>query len=203
MLKSLPPATRAILVANVLLYAIYVLLGPYGQAYSARLALWPIQSRSFEVWQLVTYSFVHEGFLHLFFNMFALYMFGRALEAQWGARNFLVYYFSSVLAAAATQIAWTTLTQTYVPTVGASGGVFGVLLAFALLYPREKLMLIFPPIPMPAWLFVSLYGVMELFLGVTNSQQGVAHFAHLGGMVGGALVFAVWGTLKPARRSRE
>jgi membrane associated rhomboid family serine protease len=197
MLKTLPPATRAILVANVLLFALYYLLGP---AFINRLALSPVQTPEFEWWQLITYSFMHEGFLHLFFNMFALYMFGRALEAQWGARNFLIYYFASVLAAAATQLVWTTLTHTYAQTVGASGGVFGVLLAFALLYPRERLMLLFPPIPMPAWLFVTLYGVMELFLGVTNSQAGVAHFAHLGGMLGGALVFAFWRTLKPARQ---
>ena len=197
MLKMLPPATRAIIVANVLLFAVYYLIGP---GFMNRLALWPVQTPYYEPWQVVTYAFMHEGFLHLFFNMFALFMFGRPLEAAWGARNYLIYYFASVLAAAGTQLIWTTLTGLLVPTVGASGGVFGILLAFALLFPKERLMLVFPPIPMPAWLFVTLYGVMELVLGVTNSVSGVAHYAHLGGMVGGALVFAFWRTKRPPRR---
>jgi len=197
MLKTLPPATRAIIVANVILFLVYYLIGP---SFMDRLALWPVQTPLFEPWQVVTYAFMHGGFMHLFFNMFALFMFGRALETQWGARNYLIYYFASVLAAAGTQLVWTTVTGTFVPTVGASGGVFGVLLAFALLYPRERLMLVFPPIPMQAWLFVTLYGILELVLGVTSSVGGVAHFAHLGGMAGGALVFAFWGTKRPPRR---
>ncbi len=197
MLKQLPPATRAIIVANVILFLVYYLIGP---GFMNRLALWPVQTPFFEPWQVVTYAFMHGGFMHLFFNMFALFMFGRALETEWGARNFLIYYFACVLAAAGTQLLWTTLTGSLVPTVGASGGVFGVLLAFALLYPRERLMLVFPPIPMQAWLFVTLYGILELVLGVTSSVGGVAHFAHLGGMAGGALVFAFWGTKRPPRR---
>jgi membrane associated rhomboid family serine protease len=119
-------------------------------------------------------------------------MFGRALEELWGPRRFLVYYFASVLAAAAAQLIVTAMTDSGYPTIGASGGVFGILLAFALNFPRQRIMLLFPPIPMPAWLFVTLYGMLELVLGVSNSQAGVAHFAHLGGMVGGALVFAYW-----------
>jgi membrane associated rhomboid family serine protease len=203
MLKSLPPATRAILVANVIVFLLVNLYGAFGVgslAFLNSLALWPLQTPWFEPWQVITYSFVHEQFLHLFFNMFGLWMFGRTLEAEWGARNFLVYYFASVLAAAGTQLLWTTATGQLVPTVGASGGVFGVLLAFAVLYPRQRLMMIFPPIPMPAWLFVTLYGIFELVLGVTGSQAGVAHFAHLGGMVGGALVFAFWRTPRPLKR---
>lgn len=197
MLKSLPPATRAILIANVLVFAVYYLfLG----SWMDRFALYPVQSFRFEPWQVITYSFMHAGFLHLFFNMFGLYMFGPALENQWGTRNFLVYYFASVLAAAGCQIAWTSLTRSYAPTVGASGGLFGILLAFAVLFPKQRLILLFPPIPLPAWLFVSLYAIFELYLGVSGTQAGVAHFAHLGGMLGGALVFAFWRTPRPARR---
>jgi membrane associated rhomboid family serine protease len=199
MLKSIPPATRAILIANVLVFLAYYLLGP---GLVARMALWPVQTPLFEPWQIVTYGFAHQEFLHLFFNMFGLYMFGRTLEEEWGTRNFLIYYFASVVAAGGTQILWTTVTGSYAPTIGASGGVFGILLAFAVLYPKKELLLLFPPIPLPAWLFVTLYAIFELYLGVTGTQAGVAHFAHLGGMLGGALVFAVWRTPRPARRRR-
>lgn len=196
MLKSLPPATRAILIANVLVFAVYYLfLGRWMD----RFALYPPGDPRFEPWQVITYAFMHGGFLHLFFNMFGLYMFGPALENQWGTRNFLVYYFASVLAAAGTQMVWTTVTQSYAPTVGASGGLFGILLAFAVLYPKQRLILLFPPVPLPAWLFVTLYAIFELYLGVTGTQAGVAHFAHLGGMLGGALVFAFWRTPRPRR----
>jgi membrane associated rhomboid family serine protease len=197
MLKNLPPATRAILVANLVLFAAYMLIGP---ALMDRVALWPLQTPFFAPWQILTYGFMHGTFMHLFFNMFGLYMFGRVLEIEWGTRNFLFYYFASVFAAAGTQLLWTTFTGDRVPTVGASGGIFGLLLAFALLHPKERLMLIFPPIPMPAWLFVTVFGVAELVFGVTNTMAGVAHFAHLGGMAGGAIMFAVWGTKRPARR---
>jgi membrane associated rhomboid family serine protease len=200
MLKLLPPATRAILIANVLVFLAYYLLGP---ELVGRMALWPVQTRLFEPWQVITYGFTHTAFLHLFFNMFGLYMFGKPLEQEWGTRNFLVYYFASVLAAAGTQILWTTMTGSSAPTIGASGGVFGILLAFAVLFPKQRLILLFPPIPMPAWLFVTLYAIFELYLGVTGTQAGVAHFAHLGGMLGGALVFAVWRTPRPAARRQR
>jgi membrane associated rhomboid family serine protease len=194
MLNFLPPATRAILVANVIMFALYYLLG---EGFIDRLALYPLATPWFEPWQVITYAFMHGGFAHLFFNMFALYMFGRVLEEKWGARRFLVFYFASVLAAAITQLVVTSLSKSLHPTVGASGGVFGVLLAFAMLFPRQRITLLFPPIPMPAWLFVTLYGILELVLGVTNTQQGVAHFAHLGGMVGGALVLLYWRATQP------
>jgi membrane associated rhomboid family serine protease len=200
MLKALPPATRAILIANVLVFLAFYLLGP---GLIGRLALWPVQTSLFGPWQVVTYGFTHQEFLHLFFNMFGLYMFGKPLEQEWGTRNFLIYYFASVLAAAGTQILWTTLTRSSAPTIGASGGVFGILLAFAVLFPKQRLILLFPPIPMPAWLFVTLYAIFELYLGVTGTQAGVAHFAHLGGMVGGALVFAAWRTARPAARRQR
>lgn len=202
MLNLLPPATRAIIAATAIMFLLQVLFpGPV----IYRLALWPLQTPLFAPYQLITYAFLHGGFLHLFFNMFALYMFGRALEELWGPRRFLAFYFASVLAAGITQLIVTSLTDTPYRTEGASGGVFGVLLAFAMYFPRERIILLFPPIPMPAWLFVTLYGVLELFLGVSNTQAGVAHFAHLGGMIGGALVIAYWRSVRgggPRRRWR-
>ncbi|HEU4626356.1 MAG TPA: rhomboid family intramembrane serine protease [Steroidobacteraceae bacterium] len=197
MLNLLPPATRAIIVANV---AVFLLGALFPSPAFGRLALWPLQTPLFAPYQLITYAFVHQGFLHIFFNMFALFMFGRGLEELWGARRFLVYYFASVLAAGLTQLAFTALTGTVYPTVGASGGVFGVLLAFAMIYPHQRILLLFPPIPMPAWVFVTVYGIAELVMGVLGTQEGVAHFAHLGGMFGGALVIAYWRATGQFRR---
>lgn len=185
MTKLMPPATLVLLLANVLVY-----LTPLNVY--APLALWPLGTY-FEPWQVVSYSFLHspQNFLHIFFNMFALYMFGGPLERLWGTPKFLVFYFASVLAAAAAQLAVTSMSGELYPTVGASGGVFGLLLGFAMMFPRERLA-IYGILPMPAWLFVTLYGLLELYLGVTGSQTGVAHFAHLGGMAGGALVMLMW-----------
>jgi membrane associated rhomboid family serine protease len=188
MLKSLPPATRAIIAANVIAFLLQLYIG---EALLQQFALWPLGTL-FEPWQIVTYAFLHGSFAHIFFNMFALFMFGRPLEYFWGSRRFTVYYFACVIAAGATQLWTSVLANSTEATVGASGGVFGLLLAFAMYFPRQRITLLFPPIPMPAWLFVSLYGVLELVLGVTNTQAGVAHFAHLGGMLGGALVILYW-----------
>lgn len=195
--KFLPPATQAILVANVVMFLLQQLF-PGPAIY--RLALWPLQTPLFAPYQLITYAFLHGNFMHIFLNMFAIYMFGRVLEEVWGARRFLIYYFASVLAAGITQLITTAVSDDMTRTEGASGGVFGILLAFAILFPRQKLILLFPPIPMPAWLFVSLYAIVELVMGVAGTQQGVAHFAHLGGMLGGALVFAYWRTTGQLRR---
>ena len=200
MSRFLPPATRAIIVVNVVLYLLEYL---FPNQVIGSLALWPVATPLFQPWQLITYSFLHSPntFTHLFFNMFALYMFGRSLEDLWGPRRFLVFYFASVLAAGAAQLTVAALSDASYPTLGASGGVFGVLFAFALFFPRQRIMLLFPPIPMPAWLFVTLYAILELVLGVTGTQAGVAHFAHLGGMVGGALVLAYWHATGKVRRA--
>ena len=190
MFPQLTRATRALILVNILLFLLeQVAMRPI----LLHFALWPPGPDSlFRPWQLVTYAFLHEGILHIFFNMFALYMFGPALEQYWGARRFLVYYFVCAIAAGATQLAVEYFTGTGEPTIGASGGIFGILLAFAVLFPRARLLLLLPPIPMPAWLFVTLYGVLELFFGVTGTEASVAHFAHLGGMLGGALVLLYW-----------
>ncbi|HEY1899994.1 MAG TPA: rhomboid family intramembrane serine protease [Steroidobacteraceae bacterium] len=188
MLLNLPPATRALLLANVGVFLVQLVTG---QLLLQWFALWP-PGTLFQPWQLITYAFLHDGFMHIFFNMFALFMFGTPLERYWGSGRFTLFYFVCVLAAGLTQLTVAVAANSASPTLGASGGIFGLLLAFAFYFPRQRIMLLFPPIPLPAWAFVSLYGLLELFLGVTGNEAGVAHFAHLGGMVGGAAVILFW-----------
>jgi membrane associated rhomboid family serine protease len=190
MFPKLTPATQAIILVNVLVFVLELLLP---QSYWMLFALWPAATPEalFRPWQLVTYAFLHEGVTHIFFNMFALYVFGPPLESYWGARRFLGYYLVCVIAAGATQLAVEHAVHAGEPTIGASGGIFGILLAFAVLFPRVRLLLYFA-IPVPAWLFVSGYAVLELIFGVTGREASVAHFAHLGGMVGGALMMLYW-----------
>lgn len=190
----MPPVTRNLVIANI---AIFLVEMAVGDAAIEPFALWPLGAQ-FAPWQLVTYAFLHGSLLHLAFNMFALYMFGGALERVFGTRRYLTLYFVSVLSAAATQLAVAMLSGAIYPTIGASGGVFGLLLAYGMYFPHNRVMLLFPPIPMPARTFVVLYAVLELFLGVTGSQEGVAHFAHLGGMIGAWLLLRYW---RGARRS--
>jgi membrane associated rhomboid family serine protease len=151
-------------------------------------------------WQVGTYAFLHGGVGHLFFNMLGLWMFGAELERVWGQKRFMQFYAASVLAAAVAQLLVTMLLGSLAPTVGASGGLFGLLLAYAMMFPNRTIMPLFPPIPMKAKVFVALYGGLELLLGVTGSQSGVAHFAHLGGMVGGFLMMRYWRGQSPFGR---
>ena len=141
----------------------------------------------------MTYSFLHGSFVHLFFNMFALYMFGPEIERLLGRNRFITYWLVCVVSAALLQL-WVQHASSGpgAPTVGASGGIFGLLLAFGMAWPRRKLMLVFPPIPMPAWLFVTAYGLLELYLGVFGDGGNVAHFAHIGGMAGGFVLLMFW-----------
>ena len=162
-----------------------------GGALFDRLALWPLGS-GFAPWQLATYALLHGGLLHLAFNMYGLWMFGSALEQVWGPRRLLQYYAVSVLVAGAVQLLVASGSPVAYPTVGASGGLFGLLLGYAMLFPQRRLMLLFPPIPMPAWLFAVVFGLLELTLGVTGEATGIAHFAHLGGMLGGWLMIRYW-----------
>src|SRR5215470_17615118 len=190
MFRTLPPATRAIIIANVLVYLLQLIAN---EPLTSLFALWPLGPQ-FHPWQVLTYAFLHDsrGFAHIFFNMFALYMFGSALEAYWGTRRFVMFYFASVLAAACTELLVLSQSRVSEPVIGASGGVFGLLLGFAWYFPRQRLMIIFLPIALPAWLFVTLYGGLELVLGVKGVQDNVAHFAHLGGMLGGAVMILLW-----------
>ena len=202
----MPPATQAILGVNVV---VFLLQGTLGDSATLMFALWPLGPSpfgpdvGFAPWQLVTYSFLHGGFAHIFFNMFAVYMFGSTLEQFLGTRFYVLLYFASVVTAALTQLVVNQLMGSPYPTLGASGGVFGLLLAFGMFFPHQRIMLLIPPIPMPAWVAVTAYGALELFLGVTGTQAGVAHFAHLGGMLG-AFLLIQWRRGKPpfAKRRR-
>lgn len=196
MFNLLAPVTRTLILGNVIVFGVQYLLGDLVTEY---FALWPWQTSHwpnvppFQIWQLATYGFMHGGLTHLLFNMFALYMFGSDIERSMGVRKYTTYYFVCVVGAAVAQTLvgiWTNGPP--VPTIGASGGVFGLLLAFGIAFPQRQVMLLFPPIPMPAWLFVTLYGLMELGMGVFGTNQGVAHFAHLGGMAAGYLLIQYW-----------
>jgi membrane associated rhomboid family serine protease len=196
----MPRATQAIIGANVVVYLLQLSMGDYATIW---FALWPLNASQafgpgigFEPWQLVTYSFLHGSVTHIFFNMFGLYSFGSTLEELFGTRYYVTLYFVSVITAGVAQLGVSALLGSPYPTLGASGGVFGLLLAYAMYFPRQRVMLLFPPIPMPAWVAVTAYGAIELVLGVTGTQAGVAHFAHLGGMVG-AFLMIQWRRGKP------
>jgi membrane associated rhomboid family serine protease len=195
-MNRMPPVTRTLLIVNVGVFLLQLLTG---DLLVRPFALWPAASPqfpnapSFEIWQLVTYGFLHGSLTHLLFNMFALYMFGGEVERLLGPSHYLQYYFTCVVGAALAQlVVMSNMNLPPLPTVGASGGVFGLLLAFGMAWPQRRIMLLFPPIPMPAWLFVTLYGLLELYLGVTGSGVGVAHFAHLGGMAAGYALLVYW-----------
>jgi membrane associated rhomboid family serine protease len=199
MLSSLPPVTKALIIANVVVFLFQWLIGPQLEV---AFALWPPLPNvnlgsdgagRFEVWQVVTYAFLHGSTTHLLFNMLGLFMFGGEMERVWGPRRYGTYYLTCVIGAAVAQLI--VASQHGGPpyaTLGASGGVFGLLLAFGMMFPRRTIILLLPPIPMPAWLFVTIYGIVELVLGVTGTQEGVAHFAHLGGMASGFLLLQYW-----------
>ena len=183
---------------------IFILLVANGLAFAAQqaqpnimvyyFALWPIGSPQpdFHVWQLLTYGFLHGDLNHIFFNMFGLWMFGRDIERTLGAKRFAIYYLTCVVGAGAVQLTVALLQGGYYPTVGASGGVFGLLLAYAMFFPDRTVMLLIPPIPMRAKYFVLFYGLLELYLGLSGSSPGVANFAHLGGMLFGFLLLNRW-----------
>jgi membrane associated rhomboid family serine protease len=204
MFSNLPPITKALLIANGLMFALQLMLGT--ETFAA-LELWPIGDTGFDAfvpgqsflpWQLLTYGFMHDpnNFFHLLFNMLALLMFGAPLEYTWGNRRFLTYYLVCVGGAGICQLLVTSwaVAQGGEPyaTIGASGGVFGLLLAYGMLFPNQRVMLLIPPIPMKARTLVIVYGVIELMMGFTGLQPGVAHFAHLGGMLFGWLLIRYW-----------
>jgi membrane associated rhomboid family serine protease len=191
-------AVKCLIAANVAVFGLQFALP---NLMEGLFALWPLQpdpsdgQSNFHFWQIVTYAFLHDTrqILHLLLNMWGLWMFGAEIERYVGPRRLLTCYFASVLTAAVTQLFVPELFGAPpVPVIGASGGVFGLILVYALMFPQRKIMLLIPPIPMPAWVFATLYAAAELFFGVTGSLSGVAHFAHLGGMIGGALVFMQW-----------
>lgn len=216
MFKDLPPITRALLLSNGLLFLLQQMLG---NEFFLSFMLWPLGEHpigfdageagtvGFLPWQVLTYGFLHGSVAHLFFNMLALLMFGAPLEGTWGSRRFAIYYFTCLAGAAVVQLVVASYAlqsggDAY-PTIGASGGVFGLLLAYGMLFPNHRVMLLIPPIPMKAWVLVLVYGALELVLGVTGTQPGVAHFAHLGGMGFGFFMIQYWRGRWPFRSPRR
>ncbi len=225
---NIPPVVKNLIIINVLMLVATYIMKMRGINLASILGLHYIGSPAFQPYQLVTHLFMHGGFPHLLFNMFALWMFGRVLESVWGPKRFFIYYFVTGLGAAALHMlvlfieykvtishispdqleyfkelaangkyiqgtASETITSIMsTPTVGASGAVFGVLLGFGMLFPNTQLMLLFPPIPIKAKYFVIGYGLLELYLGISNPGSNVAHFAHLGGMLFGYLLIKYW-----------
>jgi len=198
-MPPLPPITRALIMINTVAFLLDYLL--HGQL-SGWLALYPL-GYGFLPFQVVTYAFMHGNFGHLFFNMIGLWTFGQELERLWGGKRYMQFYAASLLSAAAVQMLITWLLNSPYPTLGASGALFGLLLAFGMLFPNRQVMLIIPPIPLKAKTLVIGYGALELFFGVTGTQEGVAHFAHLGGMIGGFLMIQYWRGRPPFKGRRR
>jgi membrane associated rhomboid family serine protease len=207
MFSNMPPVTKALLIANGLVFLLQQLLG---DATFVPFMLWPLgnggldaftaagnvfNAQTFMPWQLLTYAFLHANLMHVGFNMLALVMFGSPLEYTWGNRRYLAYYLVCVVGAGLCQLlvaGWLSGRGYAYPTIGASGGVFGLLFAYGLLFPNQRVMLLIPPIPMKARTLVIVYGALELLLGASGLQPGVAHFAHLGGMLFGWLLIRYW-----------
>ena len=209
-LSNIPVATKNIIIINVL---VMIMTSLNGDFMYEKFALFYPTSPFFHWWQPVTHMFMHGGFWHLFFNMYTLYFFGRVLEERWGAKKFLIFYFVTGLGAALvhTGVEWLQVHHwmsqvadgsfaaqakihalKMTPTVGASGAIYGVLMGFAMLYPDAVLSLIFPPISMKAKWFVLVFGGIDLLTGVTGVGGGIAHFAHLGGLIFGYLLILYW-----------
>jgi len=187
-----PPAVKHLLIVNVLCFLALTTPG-IGDFLFRFGALWPVQSQYFEVWQLVSYMFLHGGMGHIFFNLFALWIFGQAIENYWGTKRFVTYYFLTGIGAAIIHM-W--IGGGGAPTIGASGAVYGILLAFGMMFPDRYIMLLIPPIPIKAKYFVAIFGALELMNGVIGTQTGIAHFAHLGGMIVGFILIKSWGMKK-------
>ncbi len=189
--SSIPNVIFALLIVNGLVYALQQLNAEF---MFINFALWPATDpRSpFMPWQLLTYGFLHGNTTHIFFNMFGLWMFGRDIELYMGSRRFLIYFLVCVVGAGVVQLIVAGMQGGIYPTVGASGGVFGILLAYGLTFPNRVVVPLFPPIPMRAITFVVIYGLLELYLGVSGGAPGVANFAHLGGMLFGFFLIRYW-----------
>ena len=209
-LSNIPTATKNIIIINVL---VMIMTSLNETRMYETFALFYPTSPFFHWWQPVTHMFMHGGFWHLFFNMYTLYFFGRVLEERWGAKKFLIFYFVTGLGAALvhTGVEWIQMNHwmsqvaegslvaqskihilKMTPTVGASGAIYGVLMGFAMLYPDAVLSLIFPPVSMKAKWFVLIFGGIELLTGITGVGGGIAHFAHLGGLIFGYLLILYW-----------
>lgn len=209
-LSNIPKAVKNIIFINIL---VMIMTSLNQQLMVEKFALFYPTSPFFHWWQPLTHMFMHGGWGHLLFNMYTLFIFGSSLERVWGPKKFLIFYFVTGLGAAAihTGVEWIQM-QTYItqaaegssaafaaihnlkmiPTVGASGAIYGVLMGYALLYPDAVLTLIFPPISLKARWFVLIFAVIELVAGITGTGAGIAHFAHLGGLIFGYLLIRLW-----------
>jgi len=193
-MPPIPSVTKALLLACVGLFCLFQLLPPSLQI-EGYFALWPLNSGYFLPWQPLSYAFLHGGFWHLLLNMFGLWMFGSELERVWGSKRYAHLLIASTLSAAAAQLIFSALTGSHSPTVGASGALFGLLLSFGMIFPNRIIRPLLPPIPMKAKYFVALFGGLELAQGAgyfTFGPTNVAHFAHLGGMLGAWLMMNYW-----------
>lgn len=212
----MPAVTKNLLIINVLCFLGTIVARGYGIDLNEHLGLHFFLAENFKIYQLVTYMFMHGGFGHIFFNMFALWMFGRVLEQVWGGKRFLIYYLVCGIGAGLVQELvqyiqyvvdlsnYTTVNigtgiismQEYLNllnTVGASGAIYGILLAFGMLFPNQQIFIIPIPIPIKAKFFVIGYALLELFMGLSNNpNDNVAHFAHLGGMIFGFILIMYW-----------
>lgn len=209
----LPPMTRNLLWILAIAFLAQQFLGDA----VVPLMLWPFGdypvgvgadglpvSVGFQPWQLLTYAFLHGGFGHLFFNGIALYQFGSRLEYVWGPKKYLSFFLVCAAGAGLCQLLFMALVpQSAGPTIGASGGVYGLLLAYGLMFPRERVMLLIPPVPMSARTLVLVFGALSLFMGVTGTGGGIAHFAHLGGMLFGWLLIRYWRGQPPFKAKRR
>ena len=187
-MSNVPAAVKNIILINI---AMVVRTSINGPLMTRLFALNPI-TFIVKPWQLVTYMFMHGGFAHLFFNMYTLYIFGSVLEQVWGTRKFLTFYFVTGIGAAIVHIIVQHLTGSFALTVGASGAIYGILMGYAMLYPDSIMSLVFPPISMKAKYFVLIFAGIELLLGATGTHDGIAHFAHLGGLIFGYLLMLLW-----------
>jgi len=195
--SSIPDVIFIILIVNGLLFSLQQFAPRFTFEY---LALQPLVSPpgyltpSFIPWQLITYGFVHStnSLMHILFNMLMLWMFGRDIERLMGPQRFLIYYITYIAGAGIIQLLVGVLQGGGVPTVGASGGVFGILLAYGMAFPERRIMLLFPPIPMKAKYFVIMLGLLELYFGFSGVNNGIANFAHLGGMLFGYWLIRAW-----------
>jgi membrane associated rhomboid family serine protease len=189
--SAIPDIIFALLIANGLVFAL--------QQMSPRFlldhfALWPVAHPliSFQPWQLLTHGFMHGNINHILFNMFGLWMFGRDLERLWGSQRFLIYFLVCVVGAGLIQLLAAAFQGSYAPTVGASGGLFGLLLAYGLIFPNRTIVMIMFPVPIRARTAVFIFAAIELITGFSGIENGIANFAHLGGMLFGFLMLQYW-----------
>ncbi|MBU6257416.1 MAG: rhomboid family intramembrane serine protease [Burkholderiales bacterium] len=233
-MPQIPPQTRNLIIACVALFLLQQIHPAIDEFLLRWFALWPLQSGNFMPWQVLSYAFLHGGIPHLLFNMLGLWMFGSDLESYWGGRRYLQYIAVCTLAAAAAQLLITPLLGVVEPTIGISGAIYGLLLAYALAFPRRQFDLVgflpmvllmipsqllnlagvilyvtmltnraavpIPPLPVKSLTMVAIFGAIELYQGLFMTAGGIAHFAHLGGMLGGWLLFLYWRNSGTRRR---